>query len=151
MADEGAEVLVAEGALGALIAAAGVPSHHRHVLKMAFAALFAHRTVVWMVLHQPFDDLLAKISGKVRVDGHPHAILHVHHAGHLQTAAPIVRIGKLNDGAQPAGADRAHGRMPAEVREFQVLGQHRLQQVLARRKLVVLAVYVDAGHMGVSP
>ena len=49
--DEGAEILIAMGPLGAAVASARMPGHEGHVLQVAFAAFLAHRAVVRVVDH----------------------------------------------------------------------------------------------------
>src|SRR5262249_20133296 len=59
--DEQAEILIAVGPLLEAKASVSVPGHHRHILQMAFAALVAHRAIVRMIDHQPFDYARAKL------------------------------------------------------------------------------------------
>ena len=75
MGDEGAQVLVAEGALGEAVAAVAVAGHDGHVLEVALAALVAHRAVVGMVGHQPLDDARAERPGLGVVDGDADAVV----------------------------------------------------------------------------
>ena len=126
VADEGAEVLVLPGSFATGVAAHGVAGHHGHVLEVALAALLAHRAVVGMVLHQPLDHLSAEVgresAGARRLalgsaDADTHAVLHRHQARHLQPSALVGFVLVLDDRAQPAGAHRPHGRVPAEIGE----------------------------------
>ena len=160
VADKGPKVLVRPGALHARIATHGVTGHHGHVLEVALAAFLAHRAVVGMVLHQPFDDLAAEIRRERRgarrlavrgADPDPQAILDGHHAGHLQPAALVRFVPVLQHRAEAAGTDRAHGGVPAEVGEVELLGQAGVEEILTVGQVVVLAVYVDAGHPAISP
>ncbi len=57
MIDQGTEVLVAEGSFVEAVPPVIMTGHHRHILKVAFAAFVAGRTVVRMVGHQAFDDV----------------------------------------------------------------------------------------------
>ena len=69
--NERAEFLVLVSTLGEAITALVVAGHHGHVLQMAVAALFAHRTVVRVVGHQPFNNAGAKHFRFFVVDGNP--------------------------------------------------------------------------------
>ena len=60
------EILIAESAFLKFRPAVVMAGHHRHVLKMAFAALVAHGAVMRMTQHHSFDDSRAK-SHCVRV------------------------------------------------------------------------------------
>ena len=134
--------------------------HHGHVLEVAFAAFLADRAVVGMVFHQPFDDLTAEVRGEGggsrrlavrRADADPQAVLDGHHAGHLQPAPGVRLVPVLQHGAQPAGTYRTHRRVPAEIGKVELLGQTGVEEVLTVGKVVVLAVYVDAGHCANAP
>src|SRR5215469_5508464 len=54
--DERAEVLIAECTLVETIASIIVPGHDGHILQVALAAFVADRAIMWMVLHQAFDN-----------------------------------------------------------------------------------------------
>lgn len=71
MGDERAEFLVLVGALGEAVPALVVAGHHRHVLQVAVTAFLAHRAVVRVVGHQPFDDAGAELLGLFVFDGDP--------------------------------------------------------------------------------
>src|SRR3990172_12319206 len=55
MVDKGAELLISVRALLKAVSAVRMAGHHGHVLEMAFTPLVAHRTIVGMVGHKPFD------------------------------------------------------------------------------------------------
>ena len=59
--DERPEFLVLVGTFGEAVAARVLPGHHRHVLQMAMTSFLAHRAIVRMIDHQPFDHALAKL------------------------------------------------------------------------------------------
>ena len=115
MSDERAEVLVLVGTLGETVAALVVAGHYRHVLQVAVTAFLAHRAVVRVVGHQPFDDAGAKRLGLFIVDGNPGAVGGRGHAGHDDTTTGVVLVGVLLDRALPAGADATERRVPAEI------------------------------------
>jgi len=69
--NERAQLLVLVGTLGEAITALVVAGHHGHVLQMAVTAFFAHRAVVRVVGHQPFNDAGAKHFRFFVVDGNP--------------------------------------------------------------------------------
>src|ERR1700739_3357211 len=56
MIHEGAEILIAKRSLAEAINTRTVTGHHRHVLKVAFAALVAYRAIMRMVLHQALNN-----------------------------------------------------------------------------------------------
>ncbi len=149
VADERTEFLVAVGALGEAVAAAGMAGHHRHVLQVAVAAFLADRAIVGMVGHQPFDHAGAKLPGFVVSDGNVAVVGSRRHAGHHQPAAGVVGIGVLLDRALAAGADAAQRRMPAEIGNIKTERQAGLQQVVGAVDLIFLAVYMNRCH-GVS-
>src|SRR5688500_1621623 len=72
--DERAQVLVVKRALPASVTAIGMPRHYRHVLQVAFATLVAHRTIMRVVDHQPFDHAGAEFPRLGIVDGDAGAI-----------------------------------------------------------------------------
>ena len=99
-----------------------------------------------VIFHQPLDDRFAKISCLRGLDGDPHSVNHVGHARHTESTSFVVLIRVLNDGALSARADRAHRRMPAKIREIQLLRQHRMKQILAFFNLVLLPIDVNRCH-----
>ena len=119
VSDERAEFLVLVGALGEAITALVVAGHHRHVLQVAVTAFFAHRAVVRVVGHQPFDDAGAKHFRFFVFDGNPASVSGRGHAGHDDTTTGVVLVGVLLDCALAAGADAAQGRVPAEIRNIE--------------------------------
>ncbi|MNQ42066.1 hypothetical protein D3C85_557620 [compost metagenome] len=144
--DERAEVLVLVGALGEAVAALVVAGHHRHVLQVAVTAFLAHRAVVRVVGHQPFDDAFAKAPGFLVVDGDPGLVGGGRHAGHDDAPAGVVLVVVLLHRTLAAGADAAQRRVPAEVGNVEAEGQTGLQQVVCAIDFERLAVYVDSGH-----
>ncbi|MNM98725.1 hypothetical protein D3C81_1112630 [compost metagenome] len=126
MGDERAEVLVLVGTLGETVAALVVAGHYRHVLQVAVTAFLAHRAVVRVVGHQPFDDAGAERLGLFIVDGDPGAVGGRGHAGHDDTTAGVVLVGVLLDRALPAGANATKRRVPAEIRDVEAERQTRL-------------------------
>jgi hypothetical protein len=89
--------------------------HHGHVLKMALSSLFANWTVMRMVFHQPLDDQGSKVRCVLSFDRDAHAVTHIGHAGHLQSAAFIFWVHVLDYGALSACTNRTKGRMPTKV------------------------------------
>lgn len=146
MGDKRAELLVLVGALGKAITALVVAGHHGHVLQVAMTTLLAHRAVVRVVGHQPFDDAGAEGLGLFIVDADPGVVGGRGHAGHNDAPARIVFIAVLLDRALAAGADAAERRVPAEVRDIKTEGQAGLQQVVRPIDFEIVAVYVDSGH-----
>src|SRR5690606_19693113 len=113
--DEGAELLILVGAFAEAITALVVAGHHRHVLQMAVTAFLAHRAVVRVVGHQPFDDAGAERPGLFVVDADPGVVACRGHAGHDDAAACVVLVAVLLHRALAAGTDAAQRRVPAEV------------------------------------
>ncbi len=124
--DERAEVLVLVGTLGETVAALVVAGHYRHVLQVAVTAFLAHRAVVRVVGHQPFDDAGAKRLGLVIVDGNPGAVGGRGHAGHDDTTTGVVFVGVLLDRTLAAGANATERRVPAEIGDVEAERQTRL-------------------------
>ena len=138
----GPEVLVAEGALEAGVAPVAVPGHHRHVLQVALAALVADRAVVGVAHHQQLDHLGAEAHGLGVVDGDARALLRLGHAGHDDLALLLaVAPGPVEaHRALPAGADRAHRRVPAEERQVEAQREGDVEQVASGLHAVLAAV-----------
>ena len=86
---------------------------------MAFAALVAHRAIVRMVHHQPFDDAGAKLPRLGIIDRDAGSVRDWRHAGHDDFAAGVVFVLELFDRALAACAHRAQCRVPAEIREVE--------------------------------
>ena len=97
---------------------------------MAFAALVAHRAIVRMVDHQPFDHAGAEFPRFRIVDRDARAVRSRRHAGHDQVAMRVFVVFELLHGALTAGAHRAQGRMPAEVGQVEPKRETGLEQVL---------------------
>ena len=119
MSDERAEFLVLVGTFGKAVAAFVVTGHHGHVLQVAVTAFFAHRAVVRVVGHQPFDNAGAKHFRFFVVDGNPASVSGRGHAGHHDTTTGVVLVGVLLDCTLAAGANTAQGRVPAEIRNIE--------------------------------
>ena len=144
--DEGAQILILVGALGETVAAAVVARHHRHVLQVAGATLFAHRAVVGVVGHLPLHHRLAKLLRLFILDGDIGAIGGGGHAGHDQAAALVVGILILFDRALAAGTDATQRRVPAKIGDVQTQRQTGLQQVVCPVYLVLFTVYMNGCH-----
>ncbi|MNE12385.1 hypothetical protein D3C80_1051810 [compost metagenome] len=144
--DEGAEILILVGALGEAVAAAVVARHHRHVLQVAGATLFAHRAVVGVVGHLPLHHRLAKLLRLFVLDGDIGAIGGGGHAGHDQAAALVVGILILFDRTLAAGADATERRVPAKIGDVQTQRQTGLQQVICPVYLELFTVYMNGCH-----
>ena len=145
---ERAQVVVIEGALAVLVAPVDVAGHHRHVLEMALAAFVAHWAVVRVAGHEQLDHPGAEAHGLVVGDGHPVAGARLGEAGHDDLALVVVFVPVELHGALPAGADRAHGRVPAEVGHVVAQGEADVEQVAAVVDLVGHALDrdLDGGH-----
>ncbi|MOA55316.1 hypothetical protein D3C78_1790850 [compost metagenome] len=89
-------------------------------------AFLAHRAVVRVVGHQPFDDAGAKCLGFVIVDGNPGAVGGRGHAGHDDTTTGVVLVGVLLDRTLPTGANASKRRVPAEIGDVEAERQTRL-------------------------
>ena len=144
--DERAEILVAERALVELEAAVGVTGHHGHVLQMTFAPLVAHRAVVRMIGHEPFDDAGSELARLGIGDRDARPIDGGQHAGHHQPAARVVLVLELLHRALPARAHRAEHRMPAEVGKIEPEREGDLKEVLRRVGLEGLIIDGDRRH-----
>ncbi|VXD01138.1 conserved hypothetical protein [Pseudomonas sp. 8Z] len=144
--DERAEFLVLVGTLGKAITTGVMPGHHRHVLQVAVTAFLAHRAVVRVVGHQPFDDTGAKCLGFLVVNADPGVVGGGCHAGHDDTTTGVVLVVVLLDRALAARADAAKRRVPAEVGDIESEGQAGLQEVVCPIDFEIFAVYVDSGH-----
>src|SRR6185312_2572836 len=140
------EVLVAVCAPGEAVAPPHVTGHHRHVLHVAFAALFAYRTVMRMVDHQPFDHAGTEGNRIGVADGDTQAVRRRGHAGHDEAAMLVMLVAELLHGALPAGAHRPESGMAAEVGHVETEREQGVQQVIALLHLVVAAVDANDGH-----
>nr|VVN01728.1 hypothetical protein PS652_03334 [Pseudomonas fluorescens] len=124
--DERAEFLVLVGTLGETVAALVVAGHDRHVLQVAVTAFLAHRAVVRVVGHQPFDDAGTEYLGFFVFDGNPAAIGGRGHAGHDDATTGVVFVGVLLDRTLAAGTDATERRVPAEIGDVEAERQTRL-------------------------
>jgi hypothetical protein len=115
MVDERPQILVAVGSFFESVFSVPVPCHHRHVLEMAFPAFIAHRAVMGVVDHQPFDHGGSELHGFGVDDGNTHPFANLCHAGHDDFTPGIVFILEPFYGAQSAGSHRPQSRMPAEM------------------------------------
>ena len=94
------------------------------------AAFVAHRAVQGVVQHEPLDDVFAEIHGLRVGGGDHHAVFGLHHAAHLH---PFHRPLQELDGAHPAGAQRAQGRVVAEAGDHDPQALRGLEHVGALR------------------
>jgi len=112
---EWTEVLIAKCSLVELVATILVTRHHRHVLKVAFAAFIAHRTIVGMIQHHSFNDAGSK-CGCFRIrNRNACSVGRRGHARHHNLPLLVVFILELFDRALTARSDRAKYGMPTEV------------------------------------
>ena len=101
--EERPQVLVVVGSLLPLEASDAVAARDGHVLEQAVPPLVAHRAVVGVVEHEPFDDVLSEIDG-FRVGGGDH------HA--VFGFAPCSSSGSPCTAAPPETSRRRRGRPP---------------------------------------
>jgi hypothetical protein len=140
------QVLIAKRALVEFVTAIVVTRHHRHILQVTLAALIAHRAVMRMIQHEPFDNAGAERGRFGIVDGDARAFFGRSQAGHDNLAVLVVLVLELFDGALTAGAHRSQRRMPAEIRQLEALRKTAVEQVLIRVHLVRFVVNVDGRH-----
>jgi hypothetical protein len=140
---ERSQVLVPVGPLPETVPPVGVAGHHGHILEMALAALVAYRAVVGVVEHEPFDVCGPELPCLGIVDGDPHPLLHLDHAGHDDPSPGVSLVPELLDRALAAGPHGLHGRVPAEVRQVEAQGKTRSEQGLAVLYGIGSAVDVD--------
>ena len=86
------QILVAVGTLGKTIAAEAMAGHHRHILQVAVAALFADRAVVRVVGHQPLHHAFAELLRFAVVDRNKGAVGCRSHTGHHQATTRVFRV-----------------------------------------------------------
>ena len=86
------QILVAVGTLGKTIAAEAMAGHHRHILQVAVAALFADRAVVRVVSHQPLHHAFAELFRFAVVDRNKGAVGCRSHTGHHQATTRVFRV-----------------------------------------------------------
>src|SRR6201997_1442599 len=125
-----AEVLIAKSSFAKAVNARAMTGHHRHVLKMAFAAFVADRAIVRMVLHQALNHGCAKRRRFGVGNRDAGALRDRRHARHHELACCVLLIAKLLDCALTACSHRSQCRMPAEI--WQVIAQREtgVQKVL---------------------
>ena len=90
--DERPQILVAVGTLGKAVATEAMTGHHGHILQVTVAALFAHRTVMRVVGHQPLNYAFAELLRFCVVDGNKSAVGCRSHTGHHQAATRVFRV-----------------------------------------------------------
>ena len=144
--DKRTEILVAVGALGEAVAAEAVAGHHRHILQMAVATLFADRTIVRVVGHQPLDHAFTELFRFTIINRNKGAVGGGRHAGHDEATAGILSVLVLLYRALAAGANASQRRMPAKIRNIQAKGETRLQQVVRPVHLIFFTVYMNCSH-----
>src|SRR5262245_5364188 len=144
--DEGAEILVTVRSLFETEVAIRMPGHGRHILQMAFAAFIAHRAIVRMVDHQPFDHAGSKRLRLLVFNRDARAVGSGRHTGHDQLSSLVLGVLELLDGALPAGAHRTQRGMPAEIRQVESQRQTGVEQVLPVLSLIGLILHVDGRH-----
>ena len=115
MVDEGAEILIAVGALGKTVAPIRMAGHQGHILQMAVAAFVTHRAIVWVVDHQPFDHAGPKRLSIRVIDGDMSIGGGGGHTGHDQPTPRVLRVSELLHGALAARSHRPQRRVPAKV------------------------------------
>jgi hypothetical protein len=105
MPNEWAERLIAMSSFRKPVATVGMPGHDRHILQMTLTTFVTDRAIVRMIDHQPFDDRGTEGLGFRIVDRNTCAMGSRGHAGHHQSAAPIMVVFELFDGTLAARAD----------------------------------------------
>ncbi|HKY55507.1 MAG TPA: hypothetical protein VJM08_14415 [Anaerolineales bacterium] len=78
--DEGAQILISVRPLFESKSSVRVTRHNRHILEMARSSLVTNSAVVWMVCHQPFDDMFPKLHSFMVLDRDPLIVCHWFHA-----------------------------------------------------------------------
>ncbi len=144
--DKRAEILILVGAFSKAVAAEAMAGHHRHILQVTVAALFAHRTVVRVVGHQPLHHAFAKLFRFAVVNGDKGAVGGRRHAGHDETAAGILGVLELLHRALAASPNASQRRMPAKIRNIKAQRETRLQQVVRSVHIIFFTVYMDCSH-----
>jgi hypothetical protein len=146
MGYERAEILILMRAFPEACFSVNVPSHHRHVLEMAFTSFVADGAVVGMVEHEPLDAAPPELHYLWIVDGDAHSIFYLGHAGHNDIALRIFIIVEKLQCALPACTYGPEGRMPAEVGNVEAEIEACLQQVPTFSDIVWLIFYVYRCH-----
>ena len=141
--DQRSQVLVVVGALEAPVAAQAMATGNGQVLQQAVSAFVAHRAVVGMVEHEPFDDVPPEIHGFGIRGGNHHAVLGVDHAAHLDALDRSLRKGH---GTDPAGPHRSQGRVIAEARDHDAQPFGRLDHLGAGGDFDLPIVDLEFGH-----
>jgi hypothetical protein len=140
---EGTDILVAERPLPAAITAVVVARHDGHVLQVTLAAFLADGAVVRMVDHEPLDHVRSERMRLGLLETDACTVLGRRHAGHDDAAFLVMLVRVLLDGTLAAGADRAHRRVPAEVRDIEAERKNVLEQILLGRGRVGYVVDID--------
>ena len=70
MVDKRPQVLIGIGPLFKFKTPVIMPGHYRHILQMTTATFIANRTIVGMIGHQPFNNLLSESPGCTIGNGH---------------------------------------------------------------------------------
>ncbi|MNM06123.1 hypothetical protein D3C81_161320 [compost metagenome] len=118
MRDERPQILIAVGTFGKAIATEAVTGHDGHILKVAVTALFADRTVVRVVGHQPFHNALAELFRFFVFNRNKGAFGRWCHTGHDQASTRVFRVLILLHRTLAASTDAAQRRMPAKIRNI---------------------------------
>jgi hypothetical protein len=89
--------------------------HHGHILQMTFPTFITDRTIVGVIGHEPFHDILSELVGLTVFQGDPRTISGRFHTCHDQFTLLILFILVFCDRTLPAGTHRSQGGMPAEI------------------------------------
>ena len=121
MLNQWAQVLIGMGAFEPLVAPHAMAAGNRQVLEQAVSPFIAHRAVMGMVEHEPFDHMFSEIHGLCIRGRNHHAVHGRDHTTHLDAFdGAFLKV----DGADTAGAHGSQGRVIAEPRydDAQALG-----------------------------
>ena len=99
---KGPEILIAKRALLKFIPPVHVPRHDGHVLKMAFTAFIAHRAIMGVIQHQPFNHAGAEGYRVLILNRKARSFGRRPEAGHHQLAAFVSRSHEQLYGTLPA-------------------------------------------------
>ena len=105
--------------------------HNCHVLEVTLSPLVTDRAIMRVVQHQQFDNARAEGFDLGIIGGYAEILCHRGHAGHDDFALGIVFIPELLHSAEPAGADRMQGRVPAEVRDVEPQIKTGMEEIAA--------------------
>jgi hypothetical protein len=131
MVQERPEILVPVGAFFEPGFSVNMACHYCHVLQVALAPLVTDRAIMRVVQHQQFDNACAKGPDLGIIDGYAELLCYRGHAGHDDFATGIVFIPELLYSAEPAGAHRMQGRVPAEVRDVKPQIKTGMEEIAA--------------------